>query len=108
MAFIGIFMTSILIVAFKAASTTNKHKLLRNNFSPSGQAGIAFAANTIIWMSTENIVIISLSLIMAILICITRSQTKQKTVGEIIVGSLSGISIVTLLYGIASLIIKII
>ena len=77
MAFIGIFITTIIVVTLKAASSTDKHKL-KNKFAPSGQAGIAFAANTIIWLSTTNIVILTLSFAMAIMVCITRIESKRK------------------------------
>ena len=107
MAFIGIFITIILVVAIKAAASTNKHKLLKSTFSPSGQAAIAFGANTIIWLSTENVVILTLSMVMAVLVCITRIETKKKSLGEIIIGALTGISVVALLYGLAKLFLKI-
>lgn len=107
MAFIGIFITSILIVAIKAAGTTDKHRLIKKGFLPSGQAGIAFAANTIIWLSTENIVIITLSFVMAILVCVTRIETKQKSLWEIVIGAMLGIAVVALLYGLAGLFLKI-
>lgn len=106
MAFIGIFIASILVVTLKAAASTNKHKLLKKNFSPSGQAALAFAANTIIWLSTTNIVIITLSFVMAILVCVTRMETKEKTLGEIILGALTGIAVIALLYGLGGLILK--
>lgn len=107
MAFIGIFLIIILVVSLKAASTTNKHKLLKNGFAPSGQAAMAFGATTIIWLSTTNIVVLTLSFVMAILVCVTRIESKKKTLGEIIFGSLTGIAVIALLYGLASLFLKI-
>ena len=107
MAFIGVFLIIILIVTLKAASSTNKHKLLKNGFSPSGQAAMAFGANTIIWLSTENIVVITLSFIMAILVCVTRIEAKKKTLKEVIFGALTGISVIALLYGLAGVFLKI-
>lgn len=107
MAFIGIFLIIILIVSLKAASSTNKHKLLKNGFAPSGQAGMAFGATTIIWLSTTNIVVLTLSFVMAILVCVTRIESKKKTLGEIILGALTGIAVIALLYGLASLFLKI-
>ena len=106
MAFIGIFLIIILIVTLKAMASTNKHKLLKSSFSPSGQAAMAFGANTIIWLSTTNIVVLTLSMVMAILVCVTRMETKQKKLGEIIIGALIGISVVSLLYGLAGLFLK--
>lgn len=107
MAFIGIFLIIILIVTLKAASSTNKHKFLKNGFAPSGQAAMAFGATTIIWLSTTNIVVLTLSFVMAILVCVTRIESKKKTLGEIILGALTGIAVIALLYGLASLFLKI-
>lgn len=107
MAFIGIFLITILVVTLKAASSTNKHKFLKNNFSVSGQAAIAFGANTIIWLSTTNIVVLTLSFIMAILVCVTRYESKKKTIVELVFGALTGIAIIALLYGLAGLFLKI-
>lgn len=107
MAFIGIFLIIILIVTLKAASSTNKHKFLKNNFAPSGQAAMAFGAVTIIWLSNTNIVVLTLSFVMAILVCVTRLESKKKTLGEVILGALTGISVIALLYGLAALFLKI-
>lgn len=107
MAFIGIFLIIILVVTLKAASSTNKHKLLKNGFAPSGQAAMAFGANTIIWLSTTNIVVLTLSFVMAILVCVTRIESKKKTLGEIILGALTGVSVIALLYGLAGVFLKI-
>ena len=107
MAFIGIFLIIILIVYLKAASSTNKNKLLKNGFSPSGQAAMAFGATTIIWISTTNIVVLTLSFVMAILVCVTRIEAKKKTLGEVILGALTGIAVIALLYGLAGLFLKI-
>ena len=106
LAFIGIFITLILIVALKAASTTNKHKFIKNNFMPSGETGLAFAANTIIWITTDNIVILALSLIMAILIGFGRIEAKDRTLKEVIVGGLAGTAVTLLIYGIAGVFLK--
>ena len=106
MAFIGVFIIIILIVWLKAVSSTNKHKILKNEFSPSGQAAMAFGANTIIWLSTTNIVVLTLSFVMAILVCVTRIEAKKKTLGEVILGAITGISVIALLYGLAGLFLK--
>ena len=106
MAFIGIFLTTILIVTLKAAISTKKHKIFKKGFSPSGQAAIAFAANTIIWLSTNNIVVLTLSLVMAVLVCITRMEKKNKTLLDIIAGVATGIAVVALLYGLAGVFLR--
>jgi diacylglycerol kinase (ATP) len=107
MAFIGVFLIIILIVSLKAASFSKKHKLLKNGFSPSGQAAMAFGATTIIWLSTTNIVVLTLSFVMAILVCVTRIEAKKKTLCEVIFGALTGIAVIALLYGLADLFLKI-
>ena len=107
LAFVGIFITIILVVTLKAASTTNKHKLIKNNFMPSGATAIAFAANTIIWISTDNIVVLTLSLVMAILIGESRVETKKRTLKEVIVGGITGMTVALLIYGIAGVFLKI-
>ena len=96
-----------MVVTLKAASSTNKHKLFKNGFAPSGQAAMAFGANTIIWLSTTNIVVLTLSFVMAILVCVTRIESKKKTLGEIILGALTGVSVIALLYGLAGVFLKI-
>lgn len=107
MAFIGIFLITILVISLKAASSTNKHKLIKKGFGPSGQAAIAFGANTIIWLSTTNIVVITLSFIMAILVCVTRIESKKKTLREVILGAITGIAVISILYGLASMFLKV-
>ena len=39
---------------------------------------LAFAAVTAIWINTENIVVVALSLIMALIISISRIESKQR------------------------------
>ena len=73
---------------------------------PSGQAGIAFAANTIIWISTDNIVILTLSLIMSILVSESRIETKKRTSREVIVGGIVGTAVTLLIYGLAGVFLK--
>lgn len=106
LAFTGVFITIILIVALKAASTTNKHKLIKNNFMPSGVTGMAFAANTIIWISTEKIVILTLSLVMAILVGESRIEAGKRTAKEVIVGGIVGTAVILLIYGLAGVFLK--
>ncbi len=107
LAFVGIFITIILIVTLKAAMSKKKDKDVKYKFIPSGQAGIAFAANTIIWISTDNIVIITLSLVLSILVAESRVETKKRTLKEVIVGGLVGTAVALLIYGIAGVFLKI-
>ena len=86
-----------------AFSKTNKHKIFNDKFIPSGHATIAFAANTIIWISTQNPVILILSLVMAILIAESRIQAKEHRLSEVIFSACLGTILVLVLYGIARL-----
>lgn len=107
LAFLGVFITIIFIVALKAASVTDKHKWIKKGFTVSGQAGIAFAANTMIWISTDNIVILTLSLVMAILVAESRIETKKRSLKEVIAGGIAGTAIVLLIYGLAGTFLKV-
>lgn len=104
LAFIGILLTSILIIALKAfySSKTKNEKY----FSPSGQAGLAFASITIIWLSTTNIVVLTLSFLLAILICVTRLETKKKKLSEVVIGAIAGVAVVALIYGLGKIILN--
>ena len=93
-------MTVIVIVTLKAIATKN-NKLVKNNFMPSGQTAVAFSALTIVWLTTRNVVVFTLALVLALLVAINRYQTKKRSKMEIIIGACVGILIVILLYGLA-------
>lgn len=99
LAFVGILLTVIAAVTLKAAVTSTKHKFIKEKFMPSGQTAIAFAALTIIWLTTRNVVIFTLSLLLALIIAINRYENGKRTKSEIIVGACVGILVVILLYG---------
>ena len=103
LAFVSILLTIITIVTLQASSTTNKHKYIKDNFMPSGQTAVAFAALTIVWLTTRNVVIFTLALVLALLVAINRYQTKKRTKLEIIIGACVGVLVVILLYGLAIL-----
>lgn len=105
LAFVGVLLTVIAIVTLKAASTTN-HKFIKEHFMPSGQTAVAFAALTIIWLTTRNVVVFTLSLVLALIVGINRYENKKRSVGEIIVGACVGILTIVLLYGIVLLYLK--
>ena len=67
---------------------------------------MAFAANTIIWISTKNIVILTLSLVLAILVAESRIETGKRTTKEVIVGGLLGTATTLLIYGLAGVFLK--
>src|SRR5699024_9162953 len=96
----------IAVLALIAYARTNKHKGVNEKFVPSGHTTIAFAANAIIWLSTNNIVILMLALIMAILIAESRAAAKEHKLSEIIFSGCFGTVAVLILYGIAYTIIK--
>ena len=97
----------IAILALIAYAKTNKHKGLNEKFVPSGHTAIAFGANTLIWLLTDNIVILMLSLIMAILLGESRIAAKEHKLSEIVFSASFATLLVLVLYGIAMAIIKI-
>ena len=98
-------ITIIAILALIAYAKTNKHKGLNEKMVPSGHTAIAFAANTLIWLLTDNIVILMLSLIMAILLAESRIAAKEHKLSEIIFSACFATIMVLVLYGIAMAII---
>ena len=101
LAFATIVITMIATLAIIAYSKTNKHKVFNEKFVPSGHATIVFAANTIIWITTQNPVILILSLVMAILIAESRIQAKEHKLSEVIFSACMGILIVLIIYSIS-------
>ncbi len=106
LAFAAIIIVIIGILSLIAMATTNKHKALNKKFMPSGYAALAFAANTIIWLITENIVIITLSLVMAILVSVSRVDSKEHKFSEVIFSSCVGIISILVIYGLAMIAIR--
>ncbi len=107
-AFAVMIITIIAVLALIAYAKTNKHKGLNNKFVPSGHATIAFAGNTIIWLLTENVIILILSLVMAILLSESRIAAKEHRLSEIIFSSAFGTIMVLILYGLVSITTKLI
>ena len=106
LAFAAIVIVIIGILALIAMATTNKHKYLNKKFMPSGHAALAFAANTIVWLITDNIVIITLSLVMAILAAESRVESKTHRLSEVVFSSCVGIIAILVIYGIAMVAIR--
>ncbi len=100
LAFTSIMIVLIAILALIAIAKSNKHRGLNKKFVPSGFSAIAFAVNTIIWLITDNIVIITLSLILAILVATSRRISKEHRTSEVIFSACVGIFLVLLIYGI--------
>ena len=103
LAFVAILLTVIVIVTLKAAATKNNHKFIKENFIPSGQTAVAFAGLTIIWLTTRNVVIFTLSLVLALIIAINRYENGKRSKAEIVIGACVGVMVVILLYGLALL-----
>lgn len=101
LAFVAVLLTVIVIVTLKAAATKNHHKFIKENFMPSGQTAVAFAGLTIIWLTTRNVVIFTISLLLALIIAINRYEKGKRSKSEIIVGACIGVMVVVLLYGLA-------
>ncbi len=101
LAFVAVLLTIIIIVTLKAAATKNHHKFIKENFMPSGQTAVAFAGLTIIWLTTRNVVIFTISLMLALIVAINRFENKKRSKSEIVVGACVGVMVVVLLYGLA-------
>lgn len=101
LAFSAVVITVIGIIALIAIAKTNKYKRLNENFIPSGHATLAFAVNTIIWLSTDNIVILTLSLVLSLLVAESRIEAKVHKTSEVVFSSCIGIILVLVLYGLA-------
>ena len=103
LAFASVIITIIGILALIAIATTNKHKILNKRFIPSGHAALGFAANTIIWLTTDNVVIITLSLVLSILLAESRIESNKHKLSEVVFSSCVGIMLVLIIYGLISL-----
>ncbi len=101
LAFSAIVITIIAILAVIAYAKSNKHKGLNEKFVPSGHATIGFAANTIIWLLTDNFIILILSLVTAILLAESRIAAKEHRLSEIIFSFCFGTGMVLIIYGLA-------
>ena len=101
LAFSIMIITIIAILALIAYAKTNKHKGFNEKFVPSGHATIAFAANTLIWLLTDNFVILILSLVMAILLEESRIAAKEHKLSEVVFSACFGTIMVLILYGIS-------
>lgn len=100
LAFVSVLLTVIVIVTLKAAAT-KKHKFIKENFMPSGQTAVAFAGLTIIWLTTRNVVIFTISLVLALIVAINRYENRKRSKLEIVAGALVGVMVVVLIYGLA-------
>lgn len=68
---------------------------------PSGHAAVAFSLATAITFITENMFISTLSILMALLVCQSRIESKIHSFFEVVVGGFLGIIIAIILFQIA-------
>lgn len=101
LSFVAVALVIIVTVALKAAKINGKS--LKKQLVVSGQSMLAFAAVTAIWINTENIVVVALALIMALIISLNRLEFNQRTKLEVILGAIMGILITILVYGLTIL-----
>lgn len=99
LAFVVVVLVIIISVALKAQKIKDK----KNNkqLIVSCQSMLASAAVVATWIVTENLVALSFALILAIMICMNRIESKERTVIEVILGVMIGILITILMYGLA-------
>ena len=108
LAFTIMIIVVISILALITYFMGEKNKIKYKKFIPSGHATIAFAANTLIWLLTDNIVILMLSLIMSLLVSESRIAAKEHKLSEIIFSGCFGTVMVLILFGILKAVLKII
>jgi len=100
--FVAIILVVIAVIAVKAICTKRKDKVEKQIFTPSGQSAIAFAVLTAIWLTTKNIVVFTLALVLSLLVVENRRLNNVRTTAEIIFGISMGVLIVLMVYWIAS------
>ena len=98
LAFAGIILTLIAIIALKAANIRRKKNGIDIKFIPSGQAALAFSAVVAISLNTKNVVISALSILLATIICANRIENNKRSVLEVIFGSCIGGIIMFFIY----------
>lgn len=103
LAFVGIILTSIVIIAIIAYATTKKKKGRKKVFVPSGQSALASAILTLIGANTRNLLVFTLAILLALLVLENKIESKKKTLAEIIFGAFMGFLIIVLVYGLTIL-----
>lgn len=99
LAFVIVALIIIIAVALKSAKI--KEKKSNKQLIISCQSMLASAAVVATWIVTENIVALSFAVILAVMICMNRVESKERTVMEVILGVMIGILITILMYGLA-------
>ena len=98
-AFVGIIITGIVIIGVKAYTEGKKFKTGETSrFIPSGQAAIAFAILSSIWLNTKNLFVFALALILSIMLLGNRMKDRR-TFAEVLFGASMGVLIIIAIYG---------
>lgn len=93
--FLSLIIVSLIIIVIKALS--HRTKFMQGGM-PSGHTALAFAAATAIMMLTDNFIVISLSIFMALLVLESRIEAKIHTIFETIIGAIVGILVTLLIF----------
>lgn len=99
LAFVGIILTAIIIIAIIAYATTRKKEEGKKLFIPSGQSALASAILALIGANTKDLLVFSLSVLLALMVLENRIDSKKKTLAEVTFGVAMGFLIIILVYG---------
>lgn len=99
LAFVVVALLIIIAVALKAAKIKDKRN--DKQLIISCQSMLASAAVVATWIVTENLVALSFAVVLAIMVCMNRVESKERTVIEVLLGVMIGILITILMYGLA-------
>ena len=103
LAFVGIILTAIVIIAIIAYATTKKIENDKKSFIPSGQSALASSILTLIGVNTRNILVFTLALFLALMVLENKIESKKKSYAEIIFGVCMGFLIILTVYGLTIL-----
>ncbi|MFW6006394.1 MAG: diacylglycerol kinase [Bacillota bacterium] len=93
--FINLVLLFILVISLKAAQ--KKGSPLKGGM-PSGHSAIAFSTATIIAFLSENILIITLVLFLALLVAQSRVETETHSLWEVVSGGILGILLTSIIF----------
>lgn len=95
-----IIVVILIVLVVKAFIKRNEIKTNKKaKFNPSGQAMIAFALLTLIWLNSRNIIVFLLSLALSLIIVGNRLH-DTRSFGEVLFGGFMGVLIVMMIFGI--------
>lgn len=99
--FASLIITVVLVLLFKALGSQYNKKIPKRVFVPSGQASVAFAILTCIWLNSRSLIVFVLAAMLSLLVFENRIESKAHSLAETIFGSFMGTLIVFLIYGLA-------